>query len=568
MEILIAEDDYISRNLLKRMLSEMGHQVVEAENGRQAWEVLSKRPMRLLVTDWMMPEMDGLELCRNIRNTAFESYVYVIVLTAKDRKRDLVEVFQSGADDYIPKPFDPEELRARVLTGLRVIDLEERHRRMQYSLTESRNNLKRIIDSLSELIAVLDRDFRIAAANRAFGDTMGVPAEDLIGVHFPLHGIDRVNAPLVSKIADLARAAFETGAARQAVYSDNAKTKERSSDHIACLPLVDATAQVIQVLVICKKDVDDGPMAEEIDTLKTRLSEVGVLLEERDRELDYVRRQLALTQNQMLQSEKMAAVGQLTAGIAHEINNPTSFVDNNLKALSEYQLEIVALIESYHALYEMLKAASPDIPMGDAFKEKMAAIGKLEEKMKLEFLLGDINDLIDECREGSRRIKKIVSDLKRFVHPGEDVLQPVDVNTCLSSTLNVVHNELKYKARVETSLGEIPMLKGYPQQLNQVFMNLLVNAAHSMEKNGRIHIQTRYVDGKVEVMIEDTGCGIPSENLPRIFEPFFTTKAVGKGTGLGMYIVRNIIEKHNGTIKVQSKVGEGTTFTILLPLET
>lgn len=409
MEILIAEDDYISRNLLKRMLTDMGHQVVAAENGRQALEVLRKRPIKFLVTDWMMPEMDGLELCRSIRGNAFDRYIYIIVLTAKDSKKDLVAAFQAGADDYIPKPFDPEELKARVSTGLRVI--------------------------------------------------------------------------------------------------------------------------------------------------------------EKDRDLETTRGQLALIQNQMMQSEKMAAIGQLTAGVAHEINNPTSFVDNNLKTLSEYQLEIATIIGSYRELFGMLKAASPDASVGSDFKEKIDAVHKLEQDIKLDFLLSDINDLIGECREGSRRIIKIVSDLKWFVHPGEDALQSVDVNAGLTSTLNVVHNEIKYRATVETDLGEIPMVNGYAQQLNQVFMNLLINAAQAMEKNGRIDIKTYLLKGFVEVTISDTGRGIPMENIDKIFEPFFTTKEVGKGTGLGMYIVRNIIEKHHGTINVQSEAGEGTTFIIRLPAE-
>jgi sigma-B regulation protein RsbU (phosphoserine phosphatase) len=155
MEILIVEDDFISRNLLKKMLMEMGHQVVETENGRQAWELLLKRPIYLVIADWMMPEMDGLELCRNIRRVAFDGYIYFVVLTSKDRRKDLVEVFQAGADDYIPKPFDPEELKARVATGLRVVDLEARHKKMQNILLESRNKLRTVIDALQE--EIIDR---------------------------------------------------------------------------------------------------------------------------------------------------------------------------------------------------------------------------------------------------------------------------------------------------------------------------------------------------------------------------------------------------------------------------
>jgi signal transduction histidine kinase len=176
-------------------------------------------------------------------------------------------------------------------------------------------------------------------------------------------------------------------------------------------------------------------------------------------------------------------------------------------------------------------------------------------------------DLIQDCREGTERIKKIVIDLKDFAHPGEDKLQVADINNGMESTLNVVSNELKYKATVTTDFGVLPEVKCYPQQLNQVFMNILVNAAQAIEEQGEINIKTTHVNGYVEIAISDTGSGISEENLNKIFDPFFTTKDVGKGTGLGMNIAYNIIKKHNGTIDVESKVGEGTTFTIRIPTE-
>ena len=178
----------------------------------------------------------------------------------------------------------------------------------------------------------------------------------------------------------------------------------------------------------------------------------------------------------------------------------------------------------------------------------------------------DITDLIGDCREGVDRIKKIVIDLKDFAHPGEDKVQLTDINNGIESTLNVVNNEIKYKATVHKDFGDIPTVKGIPQQLNQVFMNILVNAAQAIEKKGDIHIITRSVAQSVEVSIRDNGSGISQDNITKIFDPFFTTKDVGKGTGLGMNIAYNIIQKHNGTIHVDSELGKGTTFTITLPV--
>ena len=162
-------------------------------------------------------------------------------------------------------------------------------------------------------------------------------------------------------------------------------------------------------------------------------------------------------------------------------------------------------------------------------------------------------------------IKKIVIDLKDFAHPGEDKIQSVDINDGIQTTLNVVWNEIKYKATVNKNLGELPMVKCYPQQLNQVFMNLFVNAAQAIEKQGEISITTRADNGFVEINIQDTGSGIDKKNLDRIFDPFFTTKDVGKGTGLGLFTVRGIIENHAGLISLENKASGGAEFTITLP---
>ena len=194
-------------------------------------------------------------------------------------------------------------------------------------------------------------------------------------------------------------------------------------------------------------------------------------------------------------------------------------------------------------------------------------ITELEQRIDIDYVLSDTTALIEESREGTERIKKIVLDLKDFAHPGNDKLQLVDINAGLESTLNVVHNEIKYKAEVDRDFEDIHPVLAYPQQLNQVFMNILVNASQAIEKEGRISIVTRNADGFVEIKISDTGCGIAPENISKIFDPFFTTKEVGKGTGLGMHIVYNIVQKHYGTIEVSSTVGKGTTFSIRIPWE-
>lgn len=278
-------------------------------------------------------------------------------------------------------------------------------------------------------------------------------------------------------------------------------------------------------------------------------------------------KRLEQTRAQMVQSEKMASIGRLATGVAHEINNPTGYIGNNLKTLSDYQRDITALIDKYQVLRASLQKPHILSGLDDQVRACIAAIQSFEQDIDITFLRDDIVDLINDCRTGTDRIKKIVLDLKAFAHPDEDRLQLLDINKELGATLNMVNNTLKYKAEVELDLGELPAVRGYPQRLNQVFMNVLVNAAQAIEQQGLIKIRTRLKNGAVEVAISDNGRGIAPEHLSKIFDPFFTTKDVGQGTGFGMNIAYNIVRQHKGTIDVTSRTGQGSTFTIRLPVK-
>lgn len=304
------------------------------------------------------------------------------------------------------------------------------------------------------------------------------------------------------------------------------------------------------------------------DGLEQMLSERFAELRKSKEETEQTLATLKETQAQMIQSEKMASVGQLAAGVAHEINNPTAFISSNLKTLSDYQSDLGRLIRRYRKLLTTdLKDIMASEECCRPLSEQLEGIRALEAEIDIDFVLDDTENLIRETREGTERIKKIVLNLKDFAHPGEDKLQSADINNCLESTLNVVWNELKYKATVKKEYGDLRRVQCYPHQLNQVFMNLLVNAAQAIEQQGEIKIATTADNAYVEIKISDTGSGIPKENLSRIFDPFFTTKEAGKGTGLGLHLAYDIINKHNGTIGVESAVGQGTTFTIRIPVD-
>ncbi|RMF60460.1 MAG: hypothetical protein D6743_14895 [Calditrichaeota bacterium] len=264
----------------------------------------------------------------------------------------------------------------------------------------------------------------------------------------------------------------------------------------------------------------------------------------------------------MLQQEKMASIGLLAAGVAHEINNPICYVDMNLGTMEEY---IQPIETALRAAQELIEALPEDAP--EELRQKAQTFREVYESEDIDFILEDMRNIISESREGSERVKEIVQTLRDFSHVDTSERKYADIHEGLDSTLKIAWNEIKYKAEVVKEYGDIPEVFCYPRQLNQVFLNIIVNAAHAMQDKGTIRIKTWEEDGYVNIAISDTGCGIPKENLSKIFEPFFTTKPVGKGTGLGLAMSYNIVKKHNGEILVESEVGKGTTFTIKLPIE-
>ncbi|HAT33533.1 MAG TPA: hybrid sensor histidine kinase/response regulator [Janthinobacterium sp.] len=259
---------------------------------------------------------------------------------------------------------------------------------------------------------------------------------------------------------------------------------------------------------------------------------------------------------QLLQSEKMASIGQLAAGIAHEINNPIGFVNSNMGSMQTY----------FETLFAALDACEDVIARAPENSVIAASFAKVKEDAEIDFLKIDFGDLMRESKDGLKRVKEIVQSLKDFSHVGESNWQEADLHRGLDSTLNIVNNEIKYKAEVIKRYGELPPIKCLASQLNQVFMNLLVNAAHAIKEFGTITISTGCTDADwIWVEIRDTGSGIPPEIVKRIFEPFFTTKPVGSGTGLGLSLSYGIINKHGGRIEVRGALPHGTCFTVHLP---
>jgi len=283
-------------------------------------------------------------------------------------------------------------------------------------------------------------------------------------------------------------------------------------------------------------------------------------------ELTEKNQQLVDNQHRLIQSEKMASLGRLAAGVAHEINNPIGFVQSNLMTMESY----ATIFKTLHTQHEGLLNELTDTGCINTAKaiDHLTTIKSIQEREKVSLILRDIDPLVQESLEGTRRVIEIVKGLKNFTQSTTPDLVEADINAGVEATLKIVWNEIKYKCEIETNLGPIPSILCFPGQLNQVFLNLVTNAAHSHDKKGKITIETSELGGEIVIRVSDTGCGIPQDHMHQLFDPFFTTKSEGEGTGLGLFIAYGIVKKHHGVIEVESEVGKGSTFTVRLPIET
>ncbi|MFC2075346.1 ATP-binding protein [Bdellovibrionota bacterium] len=296
-------------------------------------------------------------------------------------------------------------------------------------------------------------------------------------------------------------------------------------------------------------------LIESFNEMSSSVADARRALEQKVQELDQANRELVATQAQLVHSAKMVSLGQLVAGVAHELNNPIGYIYSNITHLRSYIGNIRKILDEY----EKSESKLPE--------KLQTVIRELREKLDLAYMLGDIDAIIESCLDGAGRTKDIVTGLRNFSRLDEAEIKSVDLHEGIENTLKLLTSQLKNRITVHKKFGKLPLVTCHPSQINQVFMNMISNAAHAIKEQGDIWITTKQDGKKVVITFRDNGPGIPPENLDRIFEPFYTTKEVGTGTGLGLSISYGIIEKHGGKIEVESKPGEGTTFTIRIPIK-
>lgn len=346
------------------------------------------------------------------------------------------------------------------------------------------------------------------------------------------------------------------------------KIKVKGRDEVAQV----ATAFNTMTGALSVAESERAVYQSELETLNNELEERVKRrtreLEKKNEELAEINEQLRSTQKQLVQSEKMASVGQLAAGVAHEINNPVGFVASNLNTMKQYG-------EIYQNFVRLSLDFSQEIvnctesiehPKAELIYRTAKEVSDLAEQEDIEFINEDMVQLLEESLDGARRVTDIVAGLKSFSRESIDERQPEDLNQAIVNTLKIANNEIKYKCEVETDFSDLPSVVCNISKINQVVLNLVVNAVHAVPQGGWVKVATGTEGDMAYFEVQDNGCGIRPENMDKLFDPFFTTKAVGEGTGLGLSLSHGIIEEHGGRIDVDSTVGEGTRFRVYLPI--
>lgn len=281
-------------------------------------------------------------------------------------------------------------------------------------------------------------------------------------------------------------------------------------------------------------------------------------IQERNQELQRTVEQLQLTQNQLVQSEKMAVLGQMSAGIAHEINNPISFVKSNIHVLTDY----------WQDMHQWVTQLQLETQQGNSIDH--ARLSASLDTLDYQFLQDDVSELLKATSDGVKRVAELVADLKTFVHPGQDKMSKGNIKHCIENAINIASAGLSENTQIHLAVPDtLPELRYHEGKLQQVFINLLVNAGQAMPvEGGTVWIKGDQQNNCLIITVADDGCGMTQETIDKLFTPFFTTKPVGDGTGLGLSITYAILDSHQATIDVHSEVGQGTTFTLCFPLNT
>jgi PAS domain S-box-containing protein len=468
----------------------------------------------------------GVE-CERILTALKGSGPPVIVVCSDAGDEVALEMFRCGAADCVtPRDGDAEALAIVALEQIRRFRAAREKGAADRRIRDLEQYTENIIQNMNSALLVVNLEGRITFSNPPAGVILGEEPDVLRGqLVWRWFDGDEAESTLARTLGD---GASLRGAERIITRADGSSVPIG----ISCSPFLDSARRRIGAVAIFQD-----------------LSEVKQL------------------QSQVLQAEKLASIGQLAAGVAHEINNPMGFIHANLSQMSEYVGDLRRVWEQVDALFEVAEAGNPD-----ALRKAAQQVRDLAQEVEVAYLISDLGKAIRESQEGSERIRHIVQDLREFSHKETGELVLANINQCLDSTATIVWPMMKQVVRLEKDYAELAAIPCFPMQIKQVFMNLLVNAYQSIEsvvgesgEMGTILLRTCHRDDGIVIEVSDTGMGIPRSHIDRIFDPFFTTKKVGSGTGLGLSTSFGIVKRHGGSMTVASEPGRMTTFSVFLP---
>ncbi|MDR3631394.1 MAG: response regulator [Desulfocapsaceae bacterium] len=529
-KILIVDDELAIRNLLVRYLEDAGYQCRAAENAGAAKEMLVTQTFNLLLCDLRMPGDSGLELIRYTK----QHYPDMgrVMITGFGSPEIASEIMAVGVYGYIIKPLTRNIVLITVENALRHLRLDLHMREckveLEKSITSRTEKLAAIMNNLNAGVVMFDADMQIMETNRQMKLWFPGIAP---GTTIPsLHAETCLSSAGICKDCPMITT-FKTGKTCEATRTIRTEQGERDF-RLVTSPILDSTGNIYAGIAFYE-DITEKMMME------------------RD----------------LRQAQKFEAVGQLAAGIAHEINTPIQYLGDNLSFLKDSFDGITKVLHTYEQLWQGLMGTVPS-ELNRTLSDEIAAAD-------LDYLWEEVPKTLGQSLDGVERVKRIVRAMKDLAHPGSDDKTAVDINAILESTITVCRNEWKYIAEMETSFApDLPPASCFASEIGQVFLNIIVNGAHAIHEFteggarglGRITISTRKAENCIQILITDTGRGIPKEIQDRVFDPFFTTKARGKGTGQGLAIARRVVvDRHQGTLCFQTEKNKGTTFIIEIP---
>ena len=526
IKILIIEDSEDDVKLLLREIQKHSYEpnFKRVETPEEFTESLEQENWDVIICDYVLPKFSVSDALEIIKKREFD--IPFIIVSGVVGEEVVIESLKKGAHDFINKN-NLTRLVPAIERELESVEICKEKRKAEKELANEKERLAVTLESIGDGVIATDKKGKIVLMNKVAEELTGWTQEEakdapLSKVFNIINEINRT--PCVNPIGKVLEKGIIIGLANNTVLISRDGTERILAD--AGAPIHDKNNNIFGVVLIFR-DV----------TEKRRMEQM------------------------LIQSEKMASIGTLASGVAHEINNPMGYIFSNLKTLEGYNKKLrnfCGHIQSFFVDYSKKEGGNASI-LSEKFK-------KFKEENKVDFILEDMKSAIEESLEGAEKVKRIVSNLRDFSRIEKPIIEYANINEGIEKTLNIIWNELKYKATIVKEFGDIPSINCDIQKLNQVFINILVNAVQAIEKQGTIKIKTYSENNSVIVQISDTGKGIPQKDINKIFDAFYTTKEPSKGTGLGLAISYKIIKEHNGVIEVKSEVGKGTTFTIKLPI--